>query len=82
MSEQSKCSGCGAPLRWVKTEVGKWLLLDAEPAADGTVVVCADGLGRVLMGGLFDEPATGPLYRVHGATCKEAHRFRKRGKKS
>jgi hypothetical protein len=78
---ESKCQGCGAPLRWAKTEAGKWLCLEPQPDPAGNVVVGADGLARVLTGGLFDEPGEGERFMPHWARCPKAREFRK-GKKT
>jgi hypothetical protein len=81
VAELSKCQGCGAAIRFVKTEAGRWMPLEPDPDPEGTVVVGADGLARVLTGGLFDEPAEGERYVPHWAKCPKSKDF-KRGKKA
>lgn len=49
---KEKCRSCGAEIYWAKTEAGKLMPVDAEPAEDGNCVLYApllgDGLTREL----------------------------------
>jgi len=57
------CKGCGAEIRWIKTEAGKAMPLDANPR---NFYVEYDGKWRMLRG-----------YEPHWGSCEEAKRFKK-----
>lgn len=83
------CKACGAPLRFIKTEKGKTMPVDADPVRFIPEVygqdyyVTEDGL--VLRG---TKPSPLDLsdihlgYISHFATCPAAERFRRQGKKA
>ncbi len=70
----ASCRSCGAPIIWAKTEKGKAMPLDAEPAQTGTLWLFA---GVVQTG---DQPpaVNGPTYTSHFATCPQAGKWRKK----
>lgn len=68
---RSLCRLCNAPLRWVRSEEGKRMPLDAEPAADGNIVVTEEGVGIVL-GGRVKTVGKTTLWRSHFASCPRA----------
>lgn len=70
------CRSCGAPTFFAPSATsGKRMILNAEPVADGNVVL-EDGRARVLRAG---EEAPAPRYVTHFATCNDPKRWR--GKK-
>lgn len=72
------CDSCRAPIFWAVTAAGKKMPLDAEPVADGNVVLI-DGRAKVLTkkqlagGGI-----TVPRYTPHHATCPQGRQWRKK----
>lgn len=72
-----RCRSCGAPVRWVPTEAGRSMPLDAEPSDRGNVELRA-GVAVVVDP---DQPTlTGePRYVAHFSTCPDADRWRRRG---
>lgn len=72
--------GCGAPIRFVQTELGRRLPIDPQPHPDGTVIAIKqpDGttVARVLSGDQL--PAQQTAWRPHWATCPASPQFRKR----
>lgn len=78
MPEQSRCKSCGAMMRWVTSENDKAVPLDAEPVADGNIVL-VDGLAHFLKKGetssMFGD---GKRYKSHFATCEFASQYRKK----
>lgn len=69
---KSTCKSCGASIIWCKTEKGANAPIDAEPSADGNIVII-DGIAKhsnFLFGDL-------PKYKNHFATCKHAALHRK-----
>lgn len=89
-----RCDGCRRPIEWVITEAKRARMpIDPEPVADGNLVKlptpCEDGteIVRYLTkaelanegGSLFDAPTD--RYVSHFATCPDAKRFRKKGKR-
>ena len=84
-SRDSRCKGCGARIKWVKTPSGKNVPIDKGavtilPDKDGFIaVVTLDG--RVIRGNLtmYGTPGAVTGYTSHFATCPAADRFRKRG---
>lgn len=82
------CKSCGRPLRFIKTRTGKSMPCDWEPVRfvpdlNGENVYVQED-GTVLRGALplpqDSDVETG--YVSHFATCPEADRFRRPGKKS
>lgn len=72
------CRSCGAMLRWVRTRAGKAMPLDAEPVADGNVVLGEDGTARVLTRKQVEQGGiVGPRYVSHHATCPQAKQWRR-----
>ena len=75
------CRACNAPVRFVRNDAsGKWMILDAEPNADGRIVLEAGPVdsfvAHVLKGG--EAPLEGiKRYADHHATCPRAAEFRK-----
>lgn len=63
----SACRSCGRPIRWVDTEAGRRMCLDAAPNADGNVVMVG-GAAHVLTRA---ERPTGTRWMPHSATCPE-----------
>ena len=81
MSERTltRCRTCGAAIFFVWTPGNKLLPVDADPVADGNVVVEGDGgevLGPLTLAAL---PVGTLRYRSHFATCPYADEHR-RGK--
>lgn len=57
------CSSCGAPIRFVGTETGNQVPVDAKP--EKRIVVGPDGVGRSV-----------DAYVSHFATCPNANQHR------
>lgn len=71
----ARCRSCGAAVRWVKTEHGKRMPLDAAPAAPdarGLFVIRDDTAIAVPALAFPDEPN----YVSHFATCPDADEWR------
>ena len=72
MWSSSKCRGCGAEIRWIKTEANKAMPVDANPRNFYVERIdSADGISRQtwkMMSG----------YESHFATCPKADQFRKK----
>lgn len=81
MIEIKRCRSCNARIRWVETQAGKKMPLDAEPRPEGNIVFtpeeAEDGRVRVLTGDEQVAPATRPRYVSHFATCPDAKKNRK-----
>ena len=71
------CRSCTAVTMWAKTPAGNSMLLDAEPVADGNVVL-EGGLARVVGPPSEGELDLSPRYRPHWASCPDAQKWRKR----
>lgn len=73
----ARCVSCRAPIVWVTSSTtGRPVPLDAEPTADGNVVL-RDGQAVVLgKAGLAELPADAPRFRSHFATCPHAGQWR------
>jgi hypothetical protein len=74
----STCRSCGAKIRWVKTEKGKNMPLDYDPAPKGTIMLQGDRV--VLVGNRAVKRAYatgGALYTSHFATCPSAKEHRR-----
>lgn len=80
MSQVTTCRSCGAPVRWARTEAGKNMPLDADPATgdplvvpDGNLVVTGwQGPLRVVK----TMAAGAGQHRSHFATCPNAKAHR------
>ena len=69
-----RCRSCHAPIRWVRTRRGELMPLDADPVADGNVILDDDGRAVVLGNQL---PLAQPTrYRPHFASCPHADQWR------
>ena len=78
-AEDSRCTGCSAPIRWVLTEAGKRMPIDPEPHPDGTVVpMVVDGKRRARVLGGSQLPAQQRAYRAHWVTCPASADFKRR----
>ena len=66
----SRCSSCGASIRWARTEKGKAIPVDPEPVTDGNLIVDEAGVARVVGAGKG-------THRSHFASCPEASQHRK-----
>ncbi len=71
LHEPHCCKSCGAPIFWARTEAGRAMPVDAEPVADGRVIL-SDRHGTVIARVLRrdEEPPPGAiLRRPHHSTC-------------
>ena len=77
------CSSCGAPVFWVKTPKGKWMICDegllpykADPEGKDFVV---NDKGEMIRCNLLpnDGGATGMARRPHWATCPNLRQHKK-----
>lgn len=68
-----KCRSCGAPVIFIKSKRGKWMICDAEPlpASLGEVRTFEDGSVRQAKEGEIG-------YIDHHATCPDVKKFRKK----
>jgi len=62
----SRCKSCGAEVKWVKSEFGKAMILNAK--TEKRIIIDADGRGIVA-----------DTYLSHFATCPNAASHRKKG---
>lgn len=79
----SPCESCGADLIWARTNKGKSMPIDVDPAENGNVqlfnaegkihakVLCGENLRMARLAGAV-------LHLSHFATCPAAASFRKR----
>lgn len=68
------CRNCSAVIVWAKTEAGKRMPLDAEPVADGNLVL----LGGIARAATAEEKKAGwKLYRPHWASCPQSDLWRR-----
>lgn len=69
----SNCRSCGAPVVWIKSKRGKWLICDKEPVVGslGEVLTFNDGSVRKCKEGELG-------YITHFATCPDAKKWRKK----
>lgn len=82
---RAKCRSCEAPIFWVFTENGRRMPIDADPVAEGNVVLVQEGSGRraIVLGPpeLFESDDLRELrqrtkYMPHHATCPHADEWR------
>jgi hypothetical protein len=73
------CRSCSAPIVWALTERGKRMPVDAEPSADGNIVLIAPDDPRdepvARIAGLADR--TEERHRSHFVTCPQASSWRR-----
>jgi hypothetical protein len=72
----AKCNSCRAEIRWVTSQGGKKMPIDAEPVSDGNLEI-RDGVARVLTKAELSMLPDGPRYKSHFATCLNANAHRK-----
>lgn len=76
MTETCRSHRCGAPIIWARSmATGKLMPVDAEPVADGNIVLTEDLLGEITA--VIEPGATAPRHKSHFATCPDADRFRR-----
>jgi len=79
------CRSCGDRIIWAVTTKGKRIPLDADPVADGNIVIIGMTLHRdpLVSVGLThgDVPAGEKSYVTHFVTCKDADSWRKRDRR-
>ncbi len=72
-----RCQTCQAPIEWtVSATTGKKMPIDAEPAADGNIVLTG---GKAMVLSPIERLAVAagtPLFRSHFSTCKQADEWR------
>lgn len=76
----SACKKCEAPMIWTKTEAGKNMPLDADPADNGTFCLLEspdDGSPLAVHRTKTPADYDGEFYMPHWSTCPEADSFRK-----
>lgn len=72
----SRCRSCGAEIEWARTVNNRAMPLDAEPTADGNVVI-RDGKAHVLGPMELLVLDAGEVLRMpHHATCEHAAQWR------
>lgn len=81
-----KCTGCERPIVWAQTSNGKSMPVDAVPTKDGNVLLFDTADPGRLFAMVLAKPELEARPEVerftsHFATCPEAARFRKRGKR-
>ena len=79
MGPVTACRSCGAPVRFVPMAgTGRLNPLDAEPTANGNVVVGVDGVGRYVARHAAELPPDVPRYVSHFSSCPDRDAWRKR----
>lgn len=81
----SKCRSCGVAIKWIKTLKGKFMPVDEEPVSPDDIevdciLVSEDGVVMSCAKAILGEPEH-PLYQSHFASCPDAKKWRKEGKK-
>jgi hypothetical protein len=76
MAEVQRCRSCGAPIIWCVTASEKRMPLDAEPVADGNIVL--DGEKALYLGPAGQRALAADVkrYKSHFATCPNAKTHR------
>lgn len=78
----SALCGCGAPVRWVRTETtGALMPIDPDPTPTGNVVPLTMDGGTIVARVLTDAELhrhQGPRYVAHWTTCPNAGDYRRR----
>lgn len=69
----TRCSSCGAPVTWCRTEKGKAMPVDPTPTERGNLIVAGTAC-RVAT--LFDPP--GERFTSHFSSCPNAAQHRKK----
>lgn len=78
---ESRCSSCGAAIRFVRTPTGAAMPLDVDPADDGNVLL--GWIGGAELALVLTDPAeraaaqlAGKAYRPHFDSCAHSARHR------
>ena len=79
----STCRGCGAPIVFLKSAMGRYIPCDAQLVRyrenpNGKDMVVVDGKGVVRCDLDFEGLPTGMARISHFATCPQAGKFKKR----
>lgn len=81
MAGTSQCRSCGAAIMWAVTPSGRTMPLDAEPTANGNIVIEEDGraatLNKVTLAEMIAAGDPTPRRTSHFATCKNSAQHRK-----
>lgn len=86
MSGRARCRGCGARMRWVKTEAGKNMPIDDEPNIAGNIILVGFNeaqRARKLPVAEADRLRAMPederpvIYMPHWKTCPERGQFKR-----
>lgn len=74
----SECGTCRAPVRWVLSTHGNKMPINAEPVADGNIILTEHGFAQVLgpLELMMLPPGT-KRYVAHFVTCPNAAQHRK-----
>jgi hypothetical protein len=71
--KEGKCRSCGAVIVWARTVADRLMPLDAEPVADGNIVL----VNGMAVSTANDDPAGQLHYKSHFATCPQSDQWRK-----
>jgi hypothetical protein len=78
----SRCRGCGAPIRWLRTPNGKNMPVDAAPVewAEHLTELLVHESGIAVRVGACKpiEVVHGLFYRPHWASCPAADKFKRK----
>lgn len=73
LEADGKCRDCGAPVKWVKTQRGKKMPVDIDPAPAGVSAFEVVGETDSLAFYVSEKRRArfiGDVYEFHGSTCK------------
>lgn len=71
----TSCQSCGAPIKWVVTEAGRNMPIDAEPSEKGNLLLIDRYVRFVKTREREDRDV--PLYISHFATCPDARAWKR-----
>lgn len=71
------CDTCGAPVIWCRTETGKRMPVDTQPAHDGNLRL-TDPDSALPTARPASRGGDSPLHRSHFASCPDASHHRRR----
>lgn len=74
----SLCATCGRRIIWCRTELGKKMPVDPDPAPDGNLILTGSQLlPTAKTVGKAGNTDNKPLYKSHFATCRDAAKHRR-----